>query len=144
MRSLFLAILSLTVIGVACFVWSFFGTHKSLTTSDLDRKFSLSAKAPYGILWGTGSAYALLHGEINGTAKVQVMGNHDRDRTDFIIGPGPVEIAQGGPEEWIGDYSIYYTPLTATSGTIYASVYCGDGMSDSDRTLYREILRRKK
>ena len=144
MKKLFLAILALVVIGAAGFVWSFFGTHKSLTTSDIGRKFSLSAKAPCGILWGTGSAYALLHGQINGTARIQIIGNNERDQTDFIIGPGRVEIAQGGPEEWIGDYSIHYIPLTATSGTISASVYCGHGMSDSDRTLYYETLRNRK
>jgi hypothetical protein len=143
MKTIGLAILAVVALCVAGFVWSFFGTHDSLSTQSVAKKFSLTSKAPYGILWGTGSAYALIRGEINGTAKVEIIGNKQRDRMEFVIGPGVVEIAHGGPEEWVGDYSIHYSPLTATCGNIYASVYCGDGMSESDRTLYYDILRRK-
>ncbi|MEO0452564.1 MAG: hypothetical protein AAFY98_00320 [Verrucomicrobiota bacterium] len=143
MKKIGVSVFSVIALSVAVFAWSFCGTHQSLTTSRVDQRFNLTAKAPYGIIWGIGSAYALLLGEINGTATVEIIGNQKRDRVEFTVGPGSVEIARGGPEEWIGDYSIRYTPLTATSGSIYASVYCGEGMSEADRTLYHEILGRK-
>jgi hypothetical protein len=143
MKKVALAVIAVVALCVAGSVWSFLRTHQSRTTSDVAQKFTISAKAPYGILWRTGSAYALVRGQINGTARLEVVGSHNRDRTEFFIGPGPFEIVRGGPEEWSANYSVQYTPMSATSGIIYASVYCGSGMSKSDRALYYESLRRR-
>ena len=143
MRKLFSILAVLLGVTVVCFWWVFLRGHSSITTTQVDRPFSIAAHSPTLIILGSGAAYAIVTGELNGTGKIEVIGNKGSDRKEFIVGPGSFEIAQGGAEDWIPDYRITYTPVSATKGYLYASVYCGEGMKDSDRKLHHEISRRR-
>jgi len=132
---------ALVVVTVASFWFLMLRSHATISTTQVDRSISISASAP-PIVWRSGAAFAIVTGELNGTAKIEIVGNRGRDIEDFEVGPGGFEIARCGAENWIPDYGIVYTPITATSGSIYASVYCGDGMKEDDRKLHHEISRR--
>lgn len=143
MRKLLLILAILIGVAGISFWWVFLRGHSSITTTRVDRPFSIAAHSPTLIILGSGAAYAIVTGELNGTGKIEVIGNRGSDRREFIVGPGSFELAQGGAEDWIPDYRITYAPISATSGHLYAAVYCGEGMNESDRKLHHEISRRR-
>ena len=142
MKTITLVLATLLVVAISSFWFLMLRTHASIETTQVDKAISISASAP-PLIFGTGAAFAIITGELDGTAKIEIIGNRGRDIETFEVGPGSFELARGGAEDWIPDYGIRYTPITATSGRIYASVYCGDGMKENDRTLHHEISRRK-
>lgn len=142
MKAFALLLATLVVVAVAAFWFLMLRTHASIETTQVDRVISVSASAP-PLIFGTGAAFAIITGKLDGTAKIEFIVNRGGDIEEVEVGPGPFELARGGAEDWIPDYGIRYTPITATNGTIYASVYCGDGMKDGDRALHHEISRRR-
>ena len=141
MKKAALILAALVVVTIASFWFLMLRSHEFISTTQVDRSISIAASAP-PITSRSGAAFAIVTGELNGTAKIEIVGNRGRDKEQFEVGPGGFELARGGAENWIPDYGIVYTPITATSGSIYASVYCGDGMKEDDRKLHHEISRR--
>lgn len=142
MKTFALALVVLIGVSLAGFWFLMLRTHAAITTTQVDKAISISASAP-PLIFGTGAAFAIITGELDGTAKIEFIGNRGAYREEFEVGPGPFELARGGAEDWIPDYGIRYAPITAANGSIYASVYCGDGMKKDDRSLHHEISRRK-
>ena len=139
----FVLVLAILVVAAIGSFWFLRGrSHASIETTQVDRVLSISASAP-PFVFGTGAAFAIVTGELDGTGKIEFIGNGGRDREAIEVGPGPFELAGGGAEEWIPDYGIRYTPITATRGTLYAAVYCGAGMNPGDWTLHGEVSRRR-
>lgn len=136
-------ILGVIVLGISLFFIFSPDSHDSMSTKEVDSPFSISSEAPFSVLWRTGAAYAVVSGNLDGTGRIEIVGNLGRDREDFIIGPGPVELGYGGPEMWIRDFHLTYTPITASSGELYASIYCGFNMAQTDRELYHEAKQKK-
>lgn len=138
MKKVTLILAALVVVTIATFLLLMPRSHSHMSTTQVDKSISIAASAPQ-IISRSGAAFAIVTGELNGTAKIEFVGNRGRDKEQFVVGPGGFELARGGAENWIPDYGIVYTPITATSGSIYASVYCGDGMKEDDRQLHLEI-----
>lgn len=113
----------------------------SVETTQVSQPFSLSAHGP--LLQLNGGAYALVSGELNGTAKIKISSHHELREREFFVGPGKVAIAFGGPEEWADDFHIHYTPMTATGGRLNAKVYCGRVLKPSDESFYNDLHRRR-
>ena len=109
--------------------------HESGRFNDVSGPFELSAYAP-PLIWSSGSAYAIVEGHLDGSAKIRVIGNHNRDVQEFKVGPGNVLVRVGGPEHWVDDYHIQFQPISTTNGHLYASVYCGENLSEEDREIY--------
>ena len=116
--------------------------HSSVDTVDVAQYISVSARAPH-IVSMKGAAYAIVSGELNGTASVKVIGSGNYGTEEFIVGPGSVTLACGGAEAWIEGYRVEYLPLTANQGSLYISVYCGKLMDHSDRHMYNKIVSAK-
>ncbi|MBC2602957.1 hypothetical protein [Puniceicoccus vermicola] len=142
MKLLTYGIISAPILAVGLYLFLSPKSHSSISTEDVDSSFTVSSEAPLA-LWSSGSAYALVTGEVNGTGLVRVVGNHGRDLKEFTVGPGIVELAYGGGEMWIEDFHLSYQPLSASQGHLTASVYCGTKMSETDWKRYHEILRKK-
>ncbi len=143
MKKFLAAILIVALFASAIFWFLKPRSRSSCTTAEVDRPFSLSAYAGPLFLRG-GEAFAIVSGELNGTAKIEIVGNQGRDWREIRVGPGKVGVATGGAENWISDYHIRYTPITATHGHLYAAVYCGKGMDAHDRKLHHELSLRQR
>ena len=142
MRILTYGMIGVAVLGTVLYLLFSQDSQNSIWTQDVSSPFTISSEAPF-LIWRSGAAYALVTGDLDGTAVVKITGNHGRDMREFTVGPGIVELAYGGAEMWIDDFHISYQPLSASTGNLKATVYCGTNLSESDWDRYHEILRKQ-
>jgi hypothetical protein len=142
MKILAYVIIGAAVLGAGLYFLLSPDSQNSISTQEVSSPFTISSEAPF-LIWSSGAAYALVTGELDGTAVVKITGNHGRDLREFTVGPGMVELAYGGAEMWIDDFHISYQPITASGGHLKATVYCGTNLSQTDWDRYHEILRKQ-
>ena len=131
---------SLLLIG--WFASTFLSTRDSIRTDRVDAPFTLSARAPAGIILGSGGMYLLYQGTLDGKAILDVVSNNGRAKHQILLEAGEIGGIYGSAEEWVGDIQVHYTPVSAKKGTIYAVIYCGDGMNKDDWNLFQELQER--
>ena len=121
---------------------TFLNTRDSIQTDRVDVPFSISARAPAGIILGTGGMHLLYKGTLDGKAILDVVSNNGRAKHQILLEAGEIGGIYGSAEAWVGDIQVHYTPVSAKQGTIYAVICCGDGMNKDDSNLFEELQKR--
>jgi hypothetical protein len=93
MKKAALILAALVVVTIASFWFLMLRSHEFISTTQVDRCISIAASAP-PIISRSGAAFAIVTGELNGTAKIEIVGNRGRDKEQFEVGPGGFELAR--------------------------------------------------
>jgi hypothetical protein len=98
--------------------------YAQVQIADLGHKEEIAVHAPWGP-FRTGSLFVSAIGMIDGTAKIHVYSNKDRDYQTIELTPGKIQIRIGGAEEWVDDLRVVYEPQTVKKGDLLISLLCG-------------------
>ena len=124
---------------MAIVVWLFLPTSKKvIEVDDFSNPTEASVRAPFFPL-SSGMNYVLYDGELNFDSKLTVVSNHGRDRHEILLKAGRVYGVHGGPEEWVDDLSVTFTPVEGELGTIKVGLYCGSRFSKRDQEWFERL-----
>ena len=117
-------IISVMAIVFAIFVWHCAQGLSTYEVSDVTKSEIFSETAPM-ILFRTGSLFVIAEGSLNGSATLELISNHGRDKsTEFLSGDFGTQ-QFGSAEGWVDDLTVTYTPGTVTKGHLKLTLICG-------------------
>ena len=117
-------ILIVTVVVLAIFVWNNAQGFSTYEVADVSKSQTFSVRAPLMPL-RTGSLYVIAEGSFNGSATLELISNHGRDKsTEFLSGDFGTQ-QFGSAEAWVDDLTVNYRPNNVSKGHLKLTLVCG-------------------
>lgn len=64
---------------------------------------------------------------MDGSGRLHIYSNHDRDYSTMDLKEGMVSERFGGAEAWVDDMRVVYEPINAKHGELTVTLLCGRG-----------------